>query len=173
MSLKHGKHVFDDDATLMMAIVSRTPASCCDKGATWVEGKAFDRVAQVVGEGAEIVDIGGIEAAPGADMDTAEERRRVVKFVARVRSAYPDRVISVDTWRAEIGRAVCQEGADLLNDAWGGFDPDHRRSRPRTTPRSCARIQVGHPAHTTPPGGVSPAVDWLSGPHGVPHWRAL
>jgi len=32
-------------------------------------------------------------------------------------------VISVDTWRAEVGRAVCEEGADLLNDAWGGHDP--------------------------------------------------
>ena len=32
-------------------------------------------------------------------------------------------VISVDTRRAEVGRAVCEEGADLLNDAWGGHDP--------------------------------------------------
>ena len=32
-------------------------------------------------------------------------------------------VISVDTWRAEVGRAVCEAGADLLNDAWGGHDP--------------------------------------------------
>jgi dihydropteroate synthase len=43
--------------------------------------------------------------------------------VARVRAAYPDLVISVDTWRAEVGRAVCAEGADVLNDAWGGADP--------------------------------------------------
>ena len=43
--------------------------------------------------------------------------------MARVRSAYPDLVISVDTWRASVGRAVCAEGADVLNDAWGGADP--------------------------------------------------
>ena len=49
-------------------------------------------------------------------------RRRVVGLVARVRAAYPEMVISVDTWRADVGRAVCEEGADLLNDAWGGFD---------------------------------------------------
>ena len=47
----------------------------------------------------------------------------MVAFVARVRAAYPDLVISVDTWRAEVGRAVCEAGADLLNDAWGGADP--------------------------------------------------
>ncbi len=40
-----------------------------------------------------------------------------------MRAAYPDLVISVDTWRAEVGRAVCAAGADVLNDAWGGADP--------------------------------------------------
>ncbi|MDR6174118.1 dihydropteroate synthase [Nocardioides zeae] len=124
MTLRLGRHSFPDDATLMMAIVNRTPDSFYDKGATWAEDKAFDRVAQVVDEGAEIVDIGGIKAAPGVEIDEAEERRRVVSFVARVRAAYPDLVISVDTWRASVGRAVCAEGADVLNDAWGGADPE-------------------------------------------------
>ena len=123
MTLRLGHREFADDSTLMMAIVNRTPDSFYDKGATWAEDKAFDRVAQVVDAGAEIVDIGGIKAAPGAEIDEAEERRRVVGFVARVRSAYPDLVISVDTWRASVGRAVCAEGADVLNDAWGGADP--------------------------------------------------
>jgi dihydropteroate synthase len=124
MTLRLGRHEFDDDATLMMAIVNRTPDSFYDKGATWAEDKAFDRVAQVVGEGAEIVDIGGIKAAPGEFIDEDEEKRRVVSFVERVRSAYPELVISVDTWRASVGRAVCEAGADVLNDAWGGADPD-------------------------------------------------
>ena len=123
MTLRLGRHEFADDATLMMAIVNRTPDSFYDKGATWAEDKAFDRVAQVVDEGAEIVDVGGIKAAPGAEIDAEEEKRRVVDLVARVRSAYPELVISVDTWRAEVGRAVCEAGADLLNDAWGGADP--------------------------------------------------
>jgi dihydropteroate synthase len=123
VTLRLGRHTFDDGASLMMAIVNRTPDSFYDKGATWVEDKAFARVEQVVDQGAEIVDVGGIKAAPGEEIDVAEERRRVVAFVARVRAAYPDLVISVDTWRAEVGRAVCQEGADVLNDAWGGADP--------------------------------------------------
>jgi dihydropteroate synthase len=123
MTLRLGRHAFADDRRLMMAIVNRTPDSFYDKGATWVEDKALDRVAQVVGEGAEIVDIGGIKAAAGEEVDVAEEMRRTVRFVERVRSAYPDVVISVDTWRAPVGRAVCQAGADVLNDAWGGADP--------------------------------------------------
>jgi dihydropteroate synthase len=124
MTLKLGRHEFADDATLMMAIVNRTPDSFYDRGATWAEDKAFERVAHVVGQGAEIVDIGGIKAAPGAFIDEAEERARVVHFVARVRAAYPSLVISVDTWRASVGAAVCEAGADVLNDAWGGADPE-------------------------------------------------
>ena len=124
MTLKLGRQEFADDATLMMAIVNRTPDSFYDKGATWAEDKAFERVALVAEQGAEIVDIGGIKAAPGAFIDAAEEKDRVVGFVARVRAAYPDLVISVDTWRAEVGRAVCEAGADVLNDAWGGADPE-------------------------------------------------
>ena len=121
--LKLGRREFDDDAMLVMAIVNRTPDSFYDKGATWAEDAAFDRVRQVVDEGADIVDIGGIKAAPGAEIDAREEARRVVDFVAAVRSEFPDVVISVDTWRAEVGREVCRVGADLLNDAWGGYDP--------------------------------------------------
>ncbi|MGO4255370.1 dihydropteroate synthase [Marmoricola sp. RAF53] len=124
MTLKLGRHEFADDATLMMAIVNRTPDSFYDKGATWAEDKAFERVALVAEQGAEIVDIGGIKAAPGAFIDAAEEKDRVVGFVARVRETFPDLVISVDTWRAEVGRAVCEAGADVLNDAWGGADPE-------------------------------------------------
>lgn len=123
MTLRLGRHSFADDRPLMMAIVNRTPDSFFDKGATWAEDSAFDRVAQVVDEGAEIVDIGGIKAAPGVVVDDEEEKRRVVSFVARVRAAYPGLVISVDTWRSSVGRAVCAEGADVLNDAWGGADP--------------------------------------------------
>ncbi len=124
MTLRLGRHEFGDEATLMMAIVNRTPDSFYDKGATWAEDKAFERVALVAAQGAEIVDIGGIKAAPGVEIGAAEERSRVVDFVARVRESFPELVISVDTWRAEVGRAVCAAGADLINDAWGGADPE-------------------------------------------------
>ncbi len=122
--LRLGRHVFADETTLVMAIVNRTPDSFYDQGATWAEDRAFERVALVVEQGAEVVDIGGIKAAPGVEVDAAEEKARVVDLVARVREAYPALVISVDTWRAEVGDAVCRAGADVLNDAWGGADPE-------------------------------------------------
>jgi dihydropteroate synthase len=122
--LRLGRHAFGDEDALMMAIVNRTPDSFFDKGATWAEDAAFERVRLVASQGAEIVDIGGIKAAPGAEIGAAEEKARVVDFVARVREEFPALVISVDTWRAEVGDAVCAAGADVINDAWGGADPE-------------------------------------------------
>ncbi|MFT4264635.1 MAG: dihydropteroate synthase [Nocardioides sp.] len=122
--LRLGGHTFGDDETLMMAIVNRTPDSFFDKGATWEESAALARVRSVVAEGAEIVDIGGIKAAPGVEIPEAEERARVVDFVATVRAEFPELVISVDTWRASVADAVCAAGADVINDAWGGADPE-------------------------------------------------
>jgi dihydropteroate synthase len=121
--LRLGRRDFADDDLLVMAIVNRTPDSFYDRGATWDDQPAFDRVRQVVADGAEIVDIGGVKAAPGDVVDVAEEIRRTVGFVSAVREEHPDVVISVDTWRSEVGREVCAAGADLLNDAWGGHDP--------------------------------------------------
>ncbi|HET7358217.1 MAG TPA: dihydropteroate synthase [Nocardioidaceae bacterium] len=121
--LRLGRREFADTDLLVMAIVNRTRDSFYDNGATWQEEKALDRVRQVVAEGADIIDVGGVKAGPGEDVDAAEEIRRTAGFVAKVRAELPDVVISVDTWRAEVGRQVCQAGADLLNDAWGGHDP--------------------------------------------------
>lgn len=117
-----GSRAFDDRSRLVMAIVNRTTDSFYDKGATWDDGPAFDRVDMVVDEGADIIDIGGIKAAPGEKIDAAEEMRRVIGFVAEVRARHPEVLISVDTWRAEVAREAAAAGADLINDAWGGHD---------------------------------------------------
>ncbi len=119
-----GRQRFGTHEPVVMAIVNRTPDSFYDKGATYAEAAAMERVEQVVEQGARIVDVGGVKAGPGDEVDAAEEIRRVASFVESVRERFPDLAISVDTWRAEVGEAVCRAGADLLNDAWGGYDPD-------------------------------------------------
>jgi dihydropteroate synthase len=121
--LRLGRRSFGPRRLLVMAIVNRTPDSFYRPGVTWDESAAMDRVHQVVAEGADIVDVGGVPAGPGSEVDSAEEIRRTAGFIAAVRGAYPDVVISVDTYRHEVGRAACAAGADLLNDAWGGWDP--------------------------------------------------
>ncbi|MFH7598303.1 dihydropteroate synthase [Streptomyces racemochromogenes] len=121
--LRLGRREFDTHEPVIMAIVNRTPDSFYDQGATFRDRPALDRVEQAVAEGAAIIDIGGVKAGPGEHVDAVEEARRTVGFVAEVRRRHPDVVISVDTWRHEVGEAVCEAGADLLNDAWGGVDP--------------------------------------------------
>ncbi|HEY2578432.1 MAG TPA: dihydropteroate synthase [Streptosporangiaceae bacterium] len=106
-----------------MAVVNRTPDSFYDHGATYEFGVALDAASQAVADGAAIIDIGGVKAGEGDEVTVAEEIGRVTGLVAAVRERHPDVAISVDTWRAEVGSAVADAGADLLNDAWGGFDP--------------------------------------------------
>ena len=123
MSTLCGKSVPDDRA-LVMAIVNRTPDSFYDKGANFTDDAAMASVHRAVAEGADMVDIGGVKAGPGAVVDAAEEIRRVVPFVEAIRGEYPDLLISVDTWRSEVARLACGVGADLINDTWAGADPD-------------------------------------------------
>ena len=123
MRLTLGTREFTATDRLVMAIVNRTPDSFYDQGATFAFDAALARIDEVVAQGADIVDIGGVKAAPGEEVDATEELRRTVPFVAAVRERHPDLLISVDTWRHEVGRGVCEAGADVLNDAWGAFDP--------------------------------------------------
>ena len=124
MDLRLGSRTFGLSDVAVMAIINRTPDSFYDRGATYGEADALEAADRAVADGAEILDIGGVKAAPGVDVNTTEELRRVAGFVARLRSRHPGAVISVDTWRAAVGRAVAAEGADLLNDAWGGTEPE-------------------------------------------------
>lgn len=115
---------YGPDERLVMAIVNRTPDSFYDRGRTFEEAAALSAVDAAVAAGADIVDVGGVKAGPGVEVGVDEELARTVDFVSAVRARHPDLVISVDTWRHEVGDAVCRAGADLLNDAWGGHDPD-------------------------------------------------
>ncbi|MGP4000916.1 dihydropteroate synthase [Streptomyces sp. 8N706] len=121
--LRLGTREFGEHEPVIMAIVNRTPDSVYDRGSTSRDEPALARVDQAVSEGAAIIDIGGVKAGPGEEVSAEEEVRRTAGFVAEVRGRHPDVVISVDTWRHEVGEAVCEAGADLLNDAWGGVDP--------------------------------------------------
>lgn len=112
------------DRALIMAIVNRTPDSFYDRGATFTDDAAKEATGRVIADGADIVDVGGVKAGPGAMVDVDEEIARVVPFIEWLRSAFPDQLISVDTWRAEVAKQACAAGADLINDTWGGADPD-------------------------------------------------
>jgi dihydropteroate synthase len=120
--LRLGGRTFDPDGYAVMAIVNRTPDSFFDRGATFAPDAALRAVEQAVRDGADIIDIGGVKAGPGDTVDVPEEITRTVATIAAVRARYPDVVISIDTWRAEVAREAVAAGADLINDTWSGAD---------------------------------------------------
>lgn len=111
------------DRALVMAIVNRTPDSFYDKGATFADDAAREAVRAALAAGADIIDVGGVKAGPGTVVDVDEEIRRTVPFVAAIREEFPDAFLSIDTWRAEVGRRCAEAGADIINDTWAGADP--------------------------------------------------
>jgi len=72
-------------AAALMAVINRTPDSFFDHGATYEFGVALDAASQAVADGAGIIDIGGVKAGEGDDVDAVEEIRRVAGLVAAVR----------------------------------------------------------------------------------------
>ncbi len=124
MRLSLGERDFGPDDLIVMAIVNRTPDSFYDQGATFALSAALDRIDQVVSEGADIVDVGGVKAGHGQPVSIGEEIDRTVPLVEATRRRHPGLVISVDTYRADVADAVCAAGADLVNDTWAGGDPN-------------------------------------------------
>ena len=141
---------FAPGETGLLAIINRTPDSFYDRGMFLDDDVALDAVERAVADGADAVDIGGVKAGPGPEVSAAEELARVVPFVEAIRSAHPQLIISVDTWRAEVADAACAVGADLVNDAWAGHDPEVTAvAAGRGAAYICAHTG-GHPPRTDP-----------------------
>jgi dihydropteroate synthase len=120
-----GEQVHDlTHRALVMGILNRTPDSFYDRGATFELDELLRRADQLVADGADLLDVGGVKAGPGPDVDEAEELDRVVPTIAALhaRVAVP---ISVDTWRASVLDASCRAGAVVGNDISGFADPDY------------------------------------------------
>ena len=132
-----------------MGILNRTPDSFYDKGATFELDKLYGRAEQLVADGADILDIGGVKAGPGPEVTEAEELDRVVPVVAGLVARF-ETPVSVDTWRASVARASYAEGAVMGNDISGLADPDVRARRRRAPGR---RRHHAHPSR--PAGGRS------------------
>jgi dihydropteroate synthase len=123
-AVRLGRRVFAPGEPAVMAIVNRTPDSFFDRGATFALDAALRAAERAILDGADIIDVGGVKAGPGPEVDVAEEIRRTVPTIAALRAEFPEIVISVDTWRSEVAAEAVPAGADLINDAWGGVDPD-------------------------------------------------
>lgn len=122
--MRLGKRLFDFSRELaVMAIVNRTPDSFYDAGATYALDTALAHAEAQVRGGADIIDVGGVKAGPGAEVSAGEELDRIVPFVEgfRARHATP---LSVDTYRPQVAEAALAAGANLINDSTGLSDPE-------------------------------------------------
>jgi dihydropteroate synthase len=108
--------------SLVMGILNRTPDSFFDAGQYWDMDTFFLRAEQLVGEGADLLDVGGVKAGPGAEVGEAEELERVVPAIAALHDRF-DVPLSVDTWRAGVALEAFRAGAVVGNDISGFADP--------------------------------------------------
>ena len=112
--------------TLVMGILNRTPDSFFDRGATYELDNLLHKAEQLVEQGADILDVGGVKAGPGQEVEEAEELDRVVGPIEALAQRF-DVAISCDTWRASVLDAACAVGAVIGNDISGFGDPDYLR----------------------------------------------
>ncbi len=115
--------------TFIMAIINVTSDSFSNDGIlpnSDVVAAALARAGQFLQEGADILDIGGESTRPGSQPVNAEEElARVLPVVEAIHAAFPDALLSVDTYRAVVAQAALEVGARWINDVWGlRADPD-------------------------------------------------
>lgn len=107
---------------LVMGILNRTPDSFFDRGETYELEALLRRAEQLVREGADILDVGGVKAGPGPEVTESEELDRVIPSIEAVASRF-DVPVSVDTWRAVVAKEAYAAGAVMGNDISGFADP--------------------------------------------------
>ncbi len=123
--LELGDHRYDlTSRALVMGILNRTPDSFYDRGATFGIDALFRRAEQLVAEGADILDVGGVKAGPGPEVTEAEELDRVIPAISALARRF-DVPLSVDTWRASVAATAYEAGAVVGNDISGFADPEY------------------------------------------------
>lgn len=118
----------------VMGILNVTPDSFYAGSRTGAVQAAVERVGRMLAEGADIIDIGAVSTRPGAaGVSADEEMRRLEPALEAIRSAYPDAVLSLDTFRADVARRGIDDfGIDMVNDVSGGADPSIYKEVSRT-----------------------------------------
>ncbi len=118
--------LLDLSSPIVMGILNVTPDSFfADSRANNVLSLLNQAEKQLL-EGAKILDIGGMSTRPGAEMiGETTELNRILPAIRAVTRAFPEAIVSVDTFRANIARACIEEGAHIINDVSGGSLDDN------------------------------------------------
>lgn len=108
---------------MVMGILNTTSDSFFDGGKYHTTDLALRQCEKMLLEGAEIIDIGGQSTRPGADLiDLETEISRTVPVVKAISERWPECIISIDTFRAEVAKRCIDNGAQIVNDVSAGDD---------------------------------------------------
>lgn len=109
------------DFPIIMGILNVTPDSFFDGGKHQSLPEILKQCQLLLEKGSTIIDIGGYSSRPGAkNISEEEELKRIIVPIKEIRKQFPETIISVDTFRAEVARAAISEGASIINDISGG-----------------------------------------------------
>lgn len=115
------------DKPKVMGILNLTPDSFYEGSRVPANEQSWLREAEKkIQEGADFLDIGGYSTRPGAEhIAVTEEIKRIVSAIKAIKKQFPDTLLSIDTFRAEVAEVAVGEGADLINDiSAGNLDPN-------------------------------------------------
>lgn len=113
------------DRPIIMGILNVTPDSFFDGGQNNTIEQIIIQTRKLLEEGADIIDIGAYSSRPGAALiSSQEELDRALPAIAAIVSTFPDAILSIDTFRADVAEACIHAGVHLINDVSGGtIDP--------------------------------------------------
>lgn len=117
--------LIDLSSPVIMGILNLTPDSFSDGGKFNEEKAALIQAEKMIGDGAEIIDIGAQSTRPNAQFLSAEEEiSRIGNMISLIRNEFPEALISLDTFYAEVVKFGFDEGLDIVNDISGGMFDD-------------------------------------------------
>ncbi len=109
----------------VMGIINVTPDSFYPGSRSFTDEEIVAAAGRILAEGADMIDVGGYSSRPGAaDISEREEKARVTRAIGLISEAFPEAVISVDTFRSQVASEAIASGAHIINDISGGWaDP--------------------------------------------------
>ena len=121
LPLPRGRELKLGSGTKIMGILNLTPDSFHSPSRVTGEEDLLARAEAMLKEGADLLDLGAESTRPGASpLSEEEELSRLLPGLRALRRAFPDAVLSVDTYKGRVALAAAEEGADLINDVSGG-----------------------------------------------------
>ena len=123
-SINCNGRLVDLNTPKIMGILNLTPDSFSDGGKFNNEKSALLHAEKLLKDGADFIDIGAQSTRPNAEYLSAEEEiRRIGNVISLIKKEFPEALISIDTFYAEVVKFGFDEGIDVVNDISGGdFD---------------------------------------------------